>query len=203
MKKIYRFVHRNYDYLLLISTLIVLIEAATYTFLVSDLIKDNGKALTVTLSTIGILLAVFQFAFTQISNRKKKYFDLRYGFYKDTVKQIQLITDVVQEGMLRDVIAGDTMHKLMSASNELTGSMKANLDLLFPGIELPNMDYKLGKTIDDLVSRTNKYYVSVKNNATEAHTIIETMNWHNEVRPMLEQLSKDKHIFFAAMRSYM
>jgi hypothetical protein len=203
MNKIARLLSRNYEYLIAILFLAILMALVIYSFMVTDLFRDKDKAFTVTLSSIGILLALFQFAFTQITNQKKKYFDLRYTFYKDTVKQLQLISDVIQEGLLLEVDPRDTRHKLMSAVNDFSLLARANEEYLFPMLSQKEHTKELNKLIEGMMKRTSTYTIAVMNSNSEDVATIENMNWHNSILELLRRFNSVKHEYLSVVRQYL
>jgi hypothetical protein len=203
MRQIKFFLVKHYDYLLTLLLFITLLGIVVYTFLISDLIAERDRALTVTLSSIGILFAVFQFVFTQLNSRKKKYFDLRYAFYKETIRQLQTICEIVQEGPLRDVKPEDVIHKLMAAANEFRVATHAGEEFLFPGLLKLRATHKVNEHIQAMVRRTAVFHASVANDDSDHNVFIESMNWHNEVREPLSVLIEVKHHYFAAVRQYL
>lgn len=203
MKMLYRFLYKNYGHLLTILGFTLLVSCVVYVFMYREVIPDKGKAVTIAISIVGILIAVFQFIFTQISNQKKKVFDLRYAFYKDIVKQVQLISDIIQEGMLRQVAPSDTIHKLMSAANDLTVAMEPHSDWLFPGLLHNDDSAKIGRDVEALVNRTHRYHASVANDDSQHNLFVEGLNWHNEIGALLGKLIADKPKYFALIRSYL
>ncbi|WP_324675113.1 hypothetical protein [Hymenobacter sp. GOD-10R] len=187
------FLVKHFYYLLLILL----------TGILSQFIVKTSDSTPAALAQLGFLFAVFQFLFVQLNNRQKKYFDLRYAFFKDVVKQLHAISDIIQQAMLLDVAPAETMNKLMSAANELSAAINANEKLLFPGLLSTPSARTINEQITALLNRTSAYHVSVSNDESEAHAVIESTNWHNETRIILKQFNKDKYTFFNTIRGYL
>ena len=173
------------------------------TGLLAWLIVGSDDTATVLFARLGFLFAVFQFCFLQLNNRERKYFDLRYTFYKETIKQLNLIGEIIQEGMIKEVKAEETMHKLMAAVNEIRLSIQANEALLFPKLRLNPSSIAMGNCLEGLVKRTDAYHVAVSNDDSKEALFFESMNWHNEVREILQRFNEEKHAFLDTIRTYL
>ena len=203
---------RHSDYLFTFLFFIAGVLLFWYLLFEKNLAGSSEKLLAAVLSSVSFMFGVTQFLITQINIKKKKFFDLRYGVYKEIVAKVESISQMVTEVMVDEEQnePHGLISKLMIKGNEFVLLNKLNEGYLFPGLTSKKSSIKINEIINDLLSRTDEFRHSVeavvedgKKYKNDGVYIIERMNWHNDVRELLRSLHKNSYDYYSDLQVYL
>lgn len=183
------------SYLLPSLFLLGIVGIVWYLFIFRDFVNDSEKRITGIIAFLGLGFGIFQFWVTEVNIRLRKLSEMRQAEYHRISDLIESIPDLLNIEMM--IAPANNPHglvsSLMNKINRLSFIINTNDDYLFPGI----FDSKASKDMIDILSEILKRTdtlrcaiekASIDNDADAINlaTMIESMNWHNEIRDKLK-----------------
>jgi hypothetical protein len=186
----------------------------TYYFLIYlDLVTDSEKRITWIFTILGLSFGIFQFWVTEINNKIRRDYELRYEAYKELNKTIQAISEKLNEEMGKDGGVGPhgLVTSLMNLVNQFQDTVKTNDDFLFPGLQHKPGFNALSKISFRILERADKMRKNIEDmqkkkisdEGLNALMVIERMNWHNDTRALLGELHDKKYDFYKEVKGYL
>lgn len=191
--------------------LIAVIGLTWYLFFYIGIVTDNEERLTLLVAILAVTFGTIQFWISEINNKKRREFDLRYESYKDFVLIIDSISETINQEMVNQTQNPHAIvSKLMNLINQFGSATKMNSDYLFSGMAKNKETVKVSDILEKILFRTDKFRKEIddavnKNPDPTSILLVTTigqMNWHNDTREYLKELNSCKHSFYKIVRDY-
>jgi hypothetical protein len=171
-------------------------------------------SLPILLTLIGLLFAVFQVVLNIKIQAKRNVSQLRHTEYKEVVKILNSITDLVNEHMMNEANLHGLFVSLTHRINEYISFININNDYLFPNIINSGIAIETLHEVEKIKICTNKYIKELEGqkgktnneepdkifNLTQSH--VSKMNWYIEVREHIVKYNNLKFKFLKKLQSY-
>lgn len=197
---------------LLPFVLLIAVSGLTwYLFFHLGLVTDDEKRLTLIVGILGLTLGAVQFWISEINNKNRREFDLRYATYKEFVSIVDAISETINNEMTNQTQSPHAIvSRLMNLINQFGSSVRMNSDFLFNGLENKKETIKTSDILEKILLRTDKFRKEIDDAANRNPNptsismviVIGQMNWHNETRAYLKELNIEKYSFYKVLREY-
>lgn len=131
---------------------LVSISVGTYYFLIyREFVSDTEKRITGIFTILGLTLGIFQFWISEVNNKIRLDYEIKYEVYKELNRAIQAISENLNIEMGKDteINPHGLVTALLNLINQFQDAVKANDDFLFPGLQ-----YKPGfKAVSEITSK--------------------------------------------------
>lgn len=190
------------------------VSIGTYYLLIYlDLVTDSEKRITGIFTILGLTLGIFQFWVSEVNNKIRLDYELKYEAYKELNRTIQAISENLNIEMGKDseINPHGLVTALMNLINQFQDTVKTNDDFLFAGLQYRPGFNALSKITFKIVERTDKMRKSIEDiqkksisdEGLNAVMVIERMNWHNDTRALLGELHDKKYDFYKEVKGYL
>ena len=182
-----------------------------YVFIYSGFGLDSEKRIAGIIASLGLGLGLFQFWLTEINNKRRQDFKLKYEVYKELTRTIQSITEILNTEMASgtDINPHGLVTSLLNLINQFQDVVKINDDFLFPGLQYKDSFKKLTTIAEAILVKADKLRKEIetlenKDNPRniDLGKMALRMNWHNETRELLKNLHSQKYEFYKEVKKY-
>jgi hypothetical protein len=198
-------------YLLPSLFLLAIVGIVWFIFILCDIVTDPEKRLTGIIAILGLGFGVFQFWVTEINTRSRRTSELRYNEYRQLFILIESIPDFLNIEMMKD--QSDDPHglvsTLMNQINRISSLINTNNEFLFPGLIDSEESKNLNRVLSEILRRSDilrdKIEKTVKKDQQDLSGLvkmIESMNWHNDIKNQLDEYHSVKYDFYKKLRNY-
>lgn len=184
----------------------IAISIGWYIFFCLNIFTDNDKRIIGLISYYGLIFGIFQFTINQINIRAKRNFELRISAYKEIIKLIETITQVLNEklGTTDKFNFHGYVTRLLNLINEYTLFCKTNHEYLFPGVSKTNESQEVRKVLYDILETTDKFRKAIDEGKNdEIYESFKRIDWHNAIRQKLKDLHEKKYSYFKILRKFL
>jgi hypothetical protein len=196
--------------IILICGISCILTIAYYNF---DFFWEKEKSITFLLSGLGLIFAIFQVVLNINIQQTRNLATLRHTEYKELIKLLNGISDLMNTGMLTDIKAHTLVSSLMNKQNEFISFVKHNNTYLFQGIQDNNILKETLYIIEELTVRTDKYRFGIDeiaklkqrqvgDNHYEVMEVIDHIDWHNDIKEVLNRYNNLKHQALSEIQKY-
>ena len=102
------------------------------------------------------------------------------------------------------------LSRLMNHLDRINSTVAMTSDFLFPGLHLNPETKSMLSIVGNILTRTNEFRLKVEKANREGKDIArdflhtnDRMQWHNEIRALLNELHTSKYDFYRLLRNYL
>jgi len=192
--------------------LLVVLLLTWYLFLIDDFVTESEERITGVFASLALGFGIFQFWLNELNTDRRKLYDLRYESYKEFVLQIERISESLHIEMTGDEIGSihNLLSRLINHLNRINATVAMTSDFLFPDLHLKAETKSIVSTVGSILTRTNEFRLKFEKANREGKDIArdflhshDRMQWHNEIRELLDELHTIKYDFYRLLRNYM
>ena len=192
--------------------LLVVLLLTWYLFLIDDFVIESEERITGVFASLAMGFGIFQFWLNELNTDRRKLYDLRYESYKEFVLQIERISESLHIEMTGDEIGSihNLLSRLINHLNRINATVAMTSDFLFPDLHLKPETKVIVGTVGSILTRTNEFRLKFEKANREGKDIArdflhshDRMQWHNEIRELLDELHTSKYDFYRLLRDYM
>jgi len=192
--------------------LLVVLLLTWYLFLIDDFVSESEERITGVFASLALGFGIFQFWLNELNTDRRKLYDLRYESYKEFVLQIERISESLHIEMTGDEIGSihNLLSRLINHLNRINATVAMTSDFLFPDLHLKPETKSIVSTVGSILTRTNEFRLKFekanragKDVARDFLHSHDRMQWHNEIRELLDELHTSKYDFYHLLRNYL
>ncbi len=192
--------------------LLVVLLLTWYLFLIDDFVSGSEERITGVFASLALGFGIFQFWLNELNTDRRKLYDLRYESYKEFVLQIERISESMHIEMTGDEIGSihNLLSRLMNHLDRVNSTIAITSDFLFPDLHLKPETKEIVIIVGNILTRTNEFRLKVEKANREGIDIArdflhshDRMQWHNEIRELLNELHISKYDFYYLLRNYL
>lgn len=204
-------ISKNKAFILPILFLTLGILATWYLFFEKAIIDDNEKLLAGVISSLGLIIGIFQIWLNQVNTKRNKIFQLRYNEYQHQFDLINQLSKTLNKNMTSQGLENvhGLVSEIMTITNEVITFNRFQSNFLFPKIKDSEPSLKMKELLAKLLGRTDQLRKKIDDvekkddGMKEVVKLIEEMNWHNEVREILSKINENKDSYFKELSTYL
>ena len=192
--------------------LLVVLLLTWYLFLIDDFVTESEERITGVFASLALGFGIFQFWLNELNTDRRKLYDLRYESYKEFVLQIERISESLHIEMTGDEIGSihNLLSRLINHLNRINATVAMTSDFLFPDLHLKAETKSIVSTVGSILTRTNEFRLKFEKANREGKDVArdflhshDRMQWHNEIRELLDELHTSKYDFYCLLRNYL
>jgi hypothetical protein len=192
--------------------LLVVLLLTWYLFLIDDFVIESEERITGVFASLAMGFGIFQFWLNELNTDRRKLYDMRYESYKEFVLQIERISESMHIEMTGDEVGSihNLLSRLMNHLVRINSSIAMTSDFLFPGLHLNPETKSMVSIVGNILTKTNEFRLKVEKANREGKDIArdfmhshDRMQWHNEIRELLNELHTSKLDFYRLLRNYL
>lgn len=192
--------------------LLLVLLLTWYLFLIDDFVSTSEERITGVFASLALGFGIFQFWLNELNTDRRKLYDLRYESYKEFALQIERISESLHIEMTGDEISSihNLLSRLMNHSNRVNSSIAMSSDYLFPDLHHKAETKSIVRIVGSILTKTNEFRLKVEKANREGKDLSrdflhthDRMQWHNEIRELLDELHTSKYDFYSLLRTYL
>jgi hypothetical protein len=203
-------IRKNWNYILLYSLTIASLITIWYLFFECGIVKGTDKILAALLPSLALTFGIFQTILSQINQKRRKLFDLRYEEFKSQIALISKISELINNGMSSEttVNAHGLVAQLLTLINEFLNFNRFQNEFLFKNIKEKEETKELKLVIEKILHRTDTFRKQIddakkKSELNDFAIGVHHMNWHNDVRELLGELFERRDGYFNQLKTFL
>jgi len=188
--------------IILLIVLLLLIYFFLFPYL--DFTNNKEKSIAILTSLVGLCFGVFQVYLNTLVQSKREKSKLRHLEYKELVNNLNSIQEILNANMIQDISnVHGLVNSLMNRINNYIAFISYNDSYLFSGLKDSDSAKKLRSILNSILERTDKMRKAiddilkseVTNSSIDSDFVqkIEELNWHNDMRQMLNEFIPAKY----------
>jgi len=191
--------------------LLLVLVLTWYLFLMDDLVTSSEARITGVFASLALGFGIFQFWISELNADRRKIYDLRYEAYREFALQIEHISEALHIEMTGDEIASvhNLLSRLMNHLDRINSNVAMSSGFLFPDLHLQPETESIIGIVGNISTRTNEFRLKVEKASREGKDTRDfeyshdRMQWHNDIRELLNELHRCKYDFYEVLRSSM
>jgi hypothetical protein len=189
-------------------TFLVVLLPITF-FLLTKYLDYDGKfeqALTITVSVLGLIFAIFQVWLNIAIQGIRNKASLRHTEYKELVRLMNSISEVVNDAMVMNVNNIEAVVNVLMNKQEVFASFINNNDnYLFNDIRYNTYLNEANRELLKMISVTDKFRAETQNVKMNDNlmNIIHQVSWDSAIGESLTSFNKTKHQALRDMHKYL
>lgn len=192
--------------------LLIVLLLTWYLFLIDDFVIASEERITGVFASLAMGFGIFQFWLNELNTDRRKLYDMRYESYKEFVLQIERISESMHIEMTGDEVGSihNLLSRLMNHLDRINSSIAMSSDFLFPELHINAETKSIVRIVGNILTRTNEFRLKVEKANREGKDLSrdflhahDRMQWHNEIRELLNELHTSKYAFYRLLRNYL
>lgn len=189
--------------------LLLVLILTWYLFLIDDLVSESEERITGVFASLALGFGIFQFWLNELNAERRRIYDQRYEAYKEFVLQIEHISESLHIEMTGDEIGSihNLLSRLMNHLDRINSAVAMTSGDLFPDLHLKTETESILRIVGLISTRTNEFRLKVEKASREGKDISrdfmhshDRMQWHNDIRELLNELHRRKYDFYQVLR---
>ncbi len=192
--------------------LLVVLLLTWYLFLIDDFVIESEERITGVFASLAMGFGIFQYWLNELNTDRRKLYDMRYESYKEFVFQIERISESMHIEMTGDEVGSihNLLSRLMNHLDRINSTIAMTSDFLFPDLHRKTETKSIVSIVGNILTRTNEFRLKVEKANREGKDLTrdflhshDRMQWHNEIRELLNELHTSKYDFYHLIRNYL
>ncbi len=192
--------------------LLLVLLLTWYLFLIDDFVIESEARITGVFASLAMGFGIYQFWLNELNTDRRKLYDMRYESYKELVLQIERISESMHIEMTGDEVGSihNLLSRLMNHLDRINSTIAMTSDFLFPDLHRKTETKSIVSIVGNILTRTNEFRLKVEKANREGKDLTrdflhshDRMQWHNEIRELLNELHTSKYDFYHLIRNYL
>ncbi len=192
--------------------LLLVLLLTWYLFLIDDFVIESEERITGVFASLAVGFGIYQFWLNELNTDRRKLYDMRYESYKELVLQIERISESMHIEMTGDEVGSihNLLSRLMNHLDRINSTIAMTSDFLFPDLHRKTETKSIVSIVGNILTRTNEFRLKVEKANREGKDLTrdflhshDRMQWHNEIRELLNELHTSKYDFYHLIRNYL